>query len=52
MSIPVEYTEPAADQIMELELWWRANVPHDPNRISMALAAGIEQLQRYPLAAK
>jgi plasmid stabilization system protein ParE len=52
MSILVVYTEPAADQIMDLELWWRTNVTHDPNRVSLALAAGIELLQRYPLTGK
>jgi plasmid stabilization system protein ParE len=52
MSIPVRYTTHAADLVLELELWWRANVQSDPNRISEELQAALELLQQHPLAGK
>jgi plasmid stabilization system protein ParE len=52
MSISFVYSSRAADQIVEIELWWRANRPALASRFTLELDECLDLLSRYPLIGK
>jgi len=50
MSISVVFSSRGADQILEIEIWWRTNRPALAERFTVELDSSLDLLERYPLA--
>jgi plasmid stabilization system protein ParE len=50
MSVSVVFSSRAADQILEIEIWWRTNRPALAERFTVELDGSLDLLERYPLA--